>query len=322
MQGAVLLAGMLLLAGTMPLSAQPPESLPAPSTANPAVPMAPPGGNLADTGPLPEGTAAPETPDAAPSAAPVPWETVWGVVGLRGIAAGPRIAPNGYEYHPLFSLDLNFNLWLWRRQGIYLFSDTSFWGEKAENGVTNGHDGGLGFSKREFDLTIGPAWNYYGFWEARLFGYSYNNLNRGLDPVQPLGFNDGFAIENRRYLSQEYSRLGQTGFDVARATFVSFGWYLTKILMDNDGQPFNPGPFLRTYLIYDLGNWPAYAFLDAQFIAEQSLRPKMLLYDLGVAARPFARARQWEFRLGVQNTADFEVHSVLNLWYASIRYIF
>jgi hypothetical protein len=320
MQRAVLLAGMLLLSGAAPLGAQAPESLPAPSADKPGVPAGPALENVPDAGAPPEGCAPDGTADAPPAA--VPWETVWGLTALRAVGAGPRNAPNGEEYHPLFSWDLNFNAWLWRSKRVYFFSESNFWGEKAEYGVTNAKDGGLGFSKREFDLTLGPAWNYYGFWEGRLFAYSYNNLNRGEDLIQPYGFNDGFGIENRRYLSEEYARLGQTGFDIARATFVSFGWYFTKIMVDNQGQVFNPGPFLRTYLIYDLGDWPAYAFLDAQFIAEQSFRPKMLFYDVGLAARPLPWSRQWEFRLGVQNTADFESHSVLNLWYASIRYIF
>ncbi len=282
--------------------------------------MAPPGaagpGDPADTGAPPDAAAPAGCPPADP------WQSVWGVIGLRGIAAGPHIAPNGYEFHPLFTIDLNFNMWLWRKQRIYLFSDTSFWGEKSEYAVTNAKDGGLGFSKREFDLTLGPAWNYYGNWEARIFAYSLNNLNRGSDPVEPFGFNDGIGVENRYYLSSEYSRLGQTGFDVARATFVSLGYYLSKELVDNDGIPFTPGLLLHAYLIYDLWDWPAYAFCDARFISTNQFRPKMLYYDVGLAYRPFSHWRQWEFRIGVDNAADLQVGSVLNLWYASIRYIF
>jgi hypothetical protein len=52
---------------------------------------------------------------------------VWGLVGLRGYAFGQQVAPNGLEFNPLFSLDLNLDTWLWREQRLYLFSDARFW---------------------------------------------------------------------------------------------------------------------------------------------------------------------------------------------------
>jgi hypothetical protein len=247
---------------------------------------------------------------------------------VRVFAAGPKVAPNGQEYHPSFSIDLDFNTWVWRGQGLYLFGDIRFWNERPEYGVTNGKDSGLGFSKRQFDLVGGPAWNYAGPWEARLYGYTLNNLNRGLNPVTPNGLNDGFAVENRYYLSREYARLGHAGFDVARADFLSAGYYLTKDWVGNDGKMFHPGLMLRAYLTRDLWDWPAYAFGDVTYLSEQPLRPKLLLFDVGVAARPFKNSqtfstwRNWEFRLGVENTADLPLRSVLNLWYGAVRVIF
>ncbi len=107
------------------------------------------------------------TREADPAVAAPAWQTAWGVVGLRAIPAGPKMAPNGELYHPNFSLDLNFNFWLWRTQGLYMFADMRLWGETGENGVTNGRDGFLGTSKRQFDLDGGAAWNYAGFWELR-----------------------------------------------------------------------------------------------------------------------------------------------------------
>jgi hypothetical protein len=297
---AVLAAGLLGLLGAMPLSAQ-----------EPAGPAAAPSCKAPASG----------CEEVGPPEAPA-WQPAWGLAGLRVIAAGPKVAPNGQEYHPSFSLDLDLNFWVWRSQGLYLFGDFRFWGERPENGVTNGRDGGLGFSKRQFDLSGGPAWNYAGPWEARVFGYSLNNLNRGQDLVISSGFRDGFGVENRYYLSEEYARLGQPGFDVARATFLSVGYYPTKEMVGNDGQPFNPGLFLRAYLTCDLGDWPVYAFGDATFISERSLQPRLLLFDVGLAARPLGSWRQWEFRLGVENTGDFQVGNVHNLWYASVRYIF
>jgi hypothetical protein len=244
------------------------------------------------------------------------------VAGFRVIPAGPKVAPNGVEYHPNFSLDLDFNLWLWRSHRLYLFSDARFWGEKSEFGVTNGRDGFFGTSKRQFDLSGGAAWNYAGPWEARAFGYSLNNLNRGDSRVTPSGINDGFGLENRYYLSPEYAKLGEAGFDVARATFLSIGYYPSKEIIGNDGHLFKPGLMLRAYLIYDLWDWPCYAFGDATFIGERPLHAKLLLFDVGLAARPFRCCRQCEFRLGVESMADFRVGDVLNLWYASVRYVF
>jgi hypothetical protein len=251
-----------------------------------------------------------------------PWQTVWGLIGLRAIPAGPKTAPNGEEYHPNFSIDVDFNFWVWRSQGFYAFADMRLWGQKAEHGVTNGRDGFLGTSKREFDLSGGGAWNYAGPWEARAFGYTLNNLNRGLDLVTPVGFNDGFGMENRYYLSPEYAKLGQTGFDVARADFVSIGYFPSKDLVGNDGQAFKPGLLLRAILTCDVWDWPCYLFEDATYISERSLHPKLLLFDVGIAARPFSSCQQCEFRLGVENTADFQVHNVQNLWYASVRLVY
>ena len=109
---------------------------------------------------------------------------------------------------------------------------------------------------------------------------------------------------------------------MARASFLSVGYYPSKEMVGNDGQLFKPGLMLRAYLTCGLGDWPCYAFGDATFIGERFFHPKLLLFDVGVAARPFRPCRQCEFRLGVENTADFRVGDVLNLWYASLRYVF
>jgi hypothetical protein len=259
--------------------------------------------------------------DAVPAAAPA-WDTVWGVVGLRAIPAGARMAPNGLEYHPNFSIDLGFNFWIWRSQGLYIFANTRLWGETGEFGVTNAHDGALGTSKREFDLDGGVAWNYAGPLELRAFGYTNNNLNRGFNLVAPAGFTDGFGIENRYYLSPEYARLGQTGFDVARASFVSIGYLPSKDLVGNDGQQFYPGLMIRGYATCDLGNWPCYVYGDATYLGDQSFQPRLLILDAGLAARPLRSHQQWELRLGAESTADLQVHNSLSLWYVSVRFNF
>jgi len=253
---------------------------------------------------------------------PPAWHSVWGLADIRIIPDGPKIAPNGQEYHPNFTMDLDFNAWVWRSQRLYAYADISLWGEKSEYGVTNANDGWWGTSKREFDLSGGAAWNYAGAWEVRGFGYTDNNLNRGTNLVTPVGFTDGFGLENRYYLSPEYAKLGQTGFDVSRADFVSVGYYPTKDMVGNDGKAFEPGLMLRAYLTYDLWNWPCYLFGDATYIGERSFQSKLLLFDVGLAARPFRSCQQVEFRLGVDNTADVLVRDVQNLWYVSFRYIF
>jgi hypothetical protein len=301
-------AWVLVLLGALPLYGQVPDR----STIPP------------ETLPASEATQSPYPPlvEDAPLPAPA-WKTAWGVVGLRGIFDGPKMAPNGLEYHPNFSLDLDFNFWLWRNQGLYWFGDFRLWGEKGENGVTNGNDGFLGTSKREFDLSGGVAWNYAGPWELRASGYMGNNLNRGNSLVTPSGFTDGWVMENRYYLSSEYADLGRTGFDVTKATFVSVGYLPTKVLVNNKGQQFKPGLMLRAYVTWDLWDWrQVYAFADATYIDKSSFKPGQLIFDLGVAARPFRVCEQCEVRLGAESTADFQAHNCWSLWYASFRFVF
>jgi hypothetical protein len=310
--------------------------------AAPAVPPAEAGGQVS-----PEGAAAggpPASPDGAASPGqagpPVPPEpeapgasdppacagpddrVVWGVVGLRGFPAGEHIASNGVEFKQLFALDLNFNIWLWRGGRLYLFSDSSFWGQKPAPGVTNPTQGSFDFSKREFDFSGGLAWNYAGPWEARLFAYSFNNLNRGTSSVSPSGFNDGVGLEDRYYLGPAYSALGTPAFDVARAGFVSLGYYPTKSMVDGNGKEFNPGPFARAYLTWaPWAEW-LYLFGDAQLIGDRSFRPKLLDLDAGVAVRPCARLPRLEFRAGSQDSFDLQDSETEVSAYLSVRYVY
>ena len=322
MRRSMMLALMLGWLGAMPLSAEEPTFL--------RVLTGPPDSQLylfpqiaPDSLPLPQALPAAEVCKVEPMPWQIaPWHSVWGLVELRIIPAGPKVAPNGEKYHPNFLMDLNFNFWIWRSQRVYMFADISLWGETGENGVTNARDGFMGTSKRQFDLSGGAAWNYAGCWEARAFGYTDNNLNRGLSLVTPNGFTDGFGMENRYYLSSEYAKLGEPGFDVARATFLSIGYYPSKDMVGNNGQTFEPGMMLRAYLIRDLWDWPCYLFGDFTYISEKSFAPRLLLFDVGAAARPFRRCQQFELRLGVDSTGDLQVHNVQNLWYASFRFIY
>jgi hypothetical protein len=307
-----MVACVLGLLGAMPVCSQEPAFLGAGQNTStdgqlcPAAPSQPPT----------------STCDAICPAEAPPWRTAWGLIALSAIPSGPKIAPNGEEYHPNFSLDVDVNFWLWRRLGLYMYGDLRLWGERSENGVTNGRDGFVGTSKREFDFSGGAAWNYWGPLEARFFGYTNNNLNRGTSQVTPTGFTDGFGMENRFYLSPEYAKLGQTGFDVEKATYVSIGYYPSKVMVGNDGQPFKPGLMLGAYLTYDLFDWPLYVYGKATYIGESSGKAKLLIFDLGLAARPFSACPQCEFRFGAESTGDFDTHSAWNLWYVSARFVF
>jgi hypothetical protein len=272
----------------------------------------------------------PPTEEAPPTALPPPPGTItaasipaiWGIVGLRGFPYGQTMASNGNEYNQLFSLDLNFNIWLWRARRLYLYSDSRFWGQKAAPGITNPAQGAFDFSKREFDLTGGAAWNYTGFWEARVFAYSYNNLNRGNSEVSPKGFNDGVGLENRYYLNPTYADLGTPLFDKARATFFSLGVYPSKSMVDGDGNQFKPGPFARAYLIWQLYGPKCYLFTDDTLIADRSFRPASFATDSGVALRPFNGIPRLEFRLGTEDTFDLQNSDIEVSVYLSMRYIY
>jgi hypothetical protein len=226
------------------------------------------------------------------------------------------------EFKQLFSLDLNFNLWLWPRERLYLYTDTSFWGQKATPGITNPAQGQFDFSKREFDLNAGMAWNYWGPWEGRVFAYSFNNLNRGASQTVPTGFNDGVGLENRYYLSKTYADLGTSAYDVARASFLSLGYYPTKSMVDNQGNQFSPGPFARAYLTLDLWCDWCYLYSDLQLIADKTWRPTLLNVDSGLAMRPLNKLRRLEFRGGTLDSVDLQNNEKETSFYLSLRYIY
>jgi hypothetical protein len=322
----------LLAAGALPASvwAGPPASVTATSTTStivtpelsaptaipPAPTTAPPGGVVSSEGP--------EYPMPLPS-----YETeehfrhaVWGIIGIDLYPSGDHRASNGVEFDQLFSFDLNFNMWIWRQRGIYMFVDSQFWGQKPGQGITSPGQGNFDFSKREFDLFPGLAWNYHGFWEARFFAYSYNSLNRGNSNVTPSGYADGVGVENRYYLSQMYANLGTPAFDQAKATFLSIGYYPANgSIIDETGLGFHPGLFGRAYLTYDVCDW-AYVFADLQLLADQYWEAKLLSVNAGLAVRPFSGISRLEFRLGTWDFFDLQDSSKALSLYGSIRYIF
>jgi hypothetical protein len=278
-------------------------------------------GLLASTGRAQTEFASLGLPDSDPMP-PAHDAPVWGLGGLRGYAIGEQVAPNGLEFKPLFSLDLDFNFWLCRSQRVYAFADTMFWGQRAAPGVTNAGQGAFDFSKREFDLSGGAAWNYYGAWEARAFAYSFNNLNRGASTSHPTGFADGFGLEDRYYLSDVYASLGTDQFDKARATFLGVGFYPTKDMVDSQGVRFQPGPFARADLTLDVLGEQCYLYGDGEFIATRSCTPKLLKLDAGLAARPWDFSPRLEFRLGTAETYDLRSSELERSLYGAVRIVY
>lgn len=256
----------------------------------------------------------PDVPDEGPA--------VFGVVGVRGFADGNRMAPNGYEFTPIGDLTMNFNLWLWREHHLYGFADGDFWLQKAAPGITNSKQGAFDFSKREFDMDLGLAWNYWGAQEFRFSMYSLNNLNRGKYKAKPWGFADGTILENRWYLGDEYSRLGSTEYDIVRANFISAGYYPTKELVDNIGGRFKPGPFLRAYLTENLFTHKCYLYTDTQLIGNRSFELALLQEDFGIGLRPFDRTKRLEFRLGGLVIADTQHATTDTSFYGQVRFVY
>lgn len=239
---------------------------------------------------------------------------VWGIAEMDGYL-GQRMAPNSLLYHPDYGVNLYFNIWLWPAAGLYLYDNSLFW-----MGTT--HEG-LNFTKRELDFNIGVAWNYYDRLEARVFGYSQNNLNRGLSPEGSSGFNDGFGIENRYYLNPIYYALGTSDYDLAKATFVSIGYLPTKTLTGADGKQFHPALFARAYLIWDIVKESCYVFADIALITEREpFDAKLLDTNVGAALRPFRQVPRLEFRAGCLDVWDIQVGNARPVGYINMRYVF
>jgi len=122
-------------------------------------------------------------------------------------------------FDPLFAVNQSFNIGLLPDKKLYLFVDTNFWMQRPGAGITNPSQGNFDFSKREFDVNSGIAWNYSGAWEARVSVYALNNLNRGSSSASPSGFKDGVLLENRYYFGSADK------YDIGRLSFLSLGFY-------------------------------------------------------------------------------------------------
>ncbi len=243
------------------------------------------------------------------------WPTVWGLISVPAFLGGTRMAPNGVAFNPIFAIGFDFNLGLYNQRTVYLFMNNDFWAQRAGAGVTNSKQGSFDFSKREYDLNVGVAYNYWDNFEARVYAYSLNNLNRGNSLSSSFGYQDGVALENRYYI-------GDIFYDVARRSFVAVGYMPTRQLVGGDGQGFRPSLYARVKLAQDIIEEVLYVSVDSQLICQRPESPKLLWVDAGISYRPFTVLPGLEFRLGSEETDDLQVHIYRNLWYLAIRFVF
>lgn len=249
-----------------------------------------------------------------PDQNPALWQRTWGIAAFDAFPTGQKMAPNGVPYDPMFSLDLLLNIALCRDREWYLFVKSRFWAQKPGEGITNSKQGVFDFSKRQFDLDGGVAWNFYGRLEGRAYFYSYNNLNRGENLWQPKGYKDGFAVECRYYLPS-------TDFDKGLYRFLALGYYPTKELVGADGDRFKPSLFATAHVAYDFVPERFYVYADLEFITERPLEPKLLIADPGIAVRPFNSCQDLEFRVGAESTIDLQLGFTRTLLYATARIV-
>src|SRR3954451_8649006 len=127
------------------------------------------------------------------------WPEIWGYSGLTAYATGERMAPNGVVFDPLFRSNINLNIGLLPRKKLYLFLEDGFWAQRSAPGITNSHQGTYDFSKREYDITAGVAWNVFDQVELRAAIDTMSNLNRGTSQTEPYGGQNGIELEGRYY---------------------------------------------------------------------------------------------------------------------------
>jgi hypothetical protein len=249
-----------------------------------------------------------------PAVTPELWQHTWGFAAVDVIPVGNKMAPNGAQYDPLFSLDLMLNVALTRDRTWYAYTTGRFWAQKPGAGITNPSQGQFDFSKRQYDLNVGLAWNFYESFEGRVFAYSFNNLNRGFVLDRPYGFIDGAGVEVRWYFPS-------TNFDQGLFRFLSIGYLPTKELMGQDGEAFKPSLFLSAHLAYDFIPERFYVYTDTDLYFERPAEARLLLVDPGIACRPFESCPCLEFRAGCENVIDLGVGITRSFLYGQARIV-
>ena len=220
--------------------------------------------------------AAGETPPVGPAEAARGPAPVWGLAGIRGYVLGEHVAPNGVEFKPLFDLKMDFNFWVWRSERVYAFADAIFWGQKPAPGITNTSQGPFDFSKREFDLNGGVAWNYYGPLEAGRSLTPTTTSTAATRRRHPAGTPTASASRTAGTSTTSTSPWGCRATTWRGRAFVSVGYYYpTKDMVDGNGIDFKPGPFARAFLsARDLLGDKCYLYSDVELIATRLLHPQ------------------------------------------------
>ena len=75
----------------------------------------------------------------------------------------------------------------------------------------------------------------------------------------------------------------------------------------------------RAYLTFDIPLLRSYLYFDGQYIADESFMPRLLLYDAGVAVRPFPTLQNLEFRMGGSGVYDIQYHYDRSIGYLGVR---
>jgi|GEM_PF-412497 len=237
---------------------------------------------------------------------------VWGNLQLPFVFSGTHMAPNGVGFKPLFSAQLDVNVDLLPNKELYIFADAQLWAQRSAPGVTNKAQGGFDFSKREYDLDYGLAWNVFERFELRGSVYALNNLNRGNSLTSSSGGEDGGKVELRRYFGDADI------YDTGRLSFLSIGAAPGQMVGLN-GQTFHSGAFARAYATYDLAAIRSYLYGDGRFTAQDGVTPRLLELDAGLAVRPFIDHPHFEVRLGDDVLKDVHASVVENIIYGSLR---
>ncbi len=236
----------------------------------------------------------------------------WGDIDMPFSFDGEHMAPNGVKFKTLFAAKLDVNYELMPDKELYIFTDTTLWAEHSAAGVTNKAQGGLDFSKREYDLDYGLAWNPAERFELRGSAYAMSNLNRGNSLADSSGGDNGGKVELRRYFGDA------DPYDVGRLSFLSIG-DMAGHLIGFNGQQFHPGLFARAYATYDIPAIRSYIYADGRFTAQDAVTPRLLELDGGLAIRPFMDHPHFEVRLGDDVIKDVRDSTVINTVYGSLR---
>src|SRR4051812_10146601 len=246
------------------------------------------------------------------------WPDIWGDLGVRGYATGDRVAPNGVEFEPLFDIKLDLNIGLLPHKKLYAVLDADFWGQRSAPGVTNSNYGDYDFSKREYDISFGLAWNVFDRFELRGSLFTSDNLNRGRSETVAADYQNGGLFEARYYLGHNNTDM----YDTGRLSFVSLGYYPGVNLIGGAGREFRAGLFAEAYLALDIPVLRSYVYVDVKAIGQDAVDVRLITVDGGIGIRPFPALPNLELRFGDAFNADINDDITHNLVYGEVRAYF